>query len=457
MHCFYDKEKSMKKSIIRSLAMAGLTAGLVAASGSAWATTAKTAANTQIVNTATLTFTIGTTTSSAKASVSVLVSLVPSAPQVSISNPAAVAYTGPDTPVQTDTLTILSTANGPATYTITPSVNASVNNNNTASVSATSSSIVLGASVTSAATTNSNILLVPSVTFATDPALNDAHQVNGLGKNDTIVFTDASNNTLTLTIVDVSNPGTATGTAQIILGSPVTVNLGTPLYEQTSSFNGVNLIVKPGTIAEPGLFLTVDVKAEVSGTGFTTVAVLNSTASTNANAGDPTKAPTNLNVWTSAPATVSITKYVRNTSDATANPAASCTTVITGTSGTWCTSGAVTGKSGHVLEYAVVAKNNASDALGNLTNCNISDLLPTAFVNLACNGYNPGDDVHYIDTLAGTHNLTACGNTSGKWANWNPAGSPNLVVYVGNGAGDNTPGTLPFGQQVTVTYKATIK
>lgn len=444
----------MKKSISRSLLILGLTAGLAGFSGSAWA---KTAANTQIVNTATLTFTIGSTTSSAKASVSVLVSLVPSAPQVWISNPTAVAYTGPDTPSQTDTLTILSTANGPATYNIAPSINA-VANSSTATVTATSSSIVLGASVTSEASTNSTILNVPSVVYSTDPALNDAHQVNGLGKNDTIVFADSSNAIRTLTIQDVVNPGTATGNAQIILALPVTVTVGTPIYEQTSSVNGVNLIVKPGTVDTLGTFLTVDVKAEVSGNGFTPVAVLNSTASNNGNAGDPTKPPTNLNVWTSAPATVSITKYVRNTSDVSANPAASCATTITGTTGNWCTSGAVTGKSGNVLEYAVVAKNNATEVSGNLTNCNISDLLPPAFVTLTCDGYNTGEDVHYIDPAATVFNLKACGNAStSKWANWNPVGNPNLLVYVGTGAGDGTAGTLAFGKTVAITYKATIK
>lgn len=449
----------MKKSINRSLLVLGLTAGLAGFSGSAWATTAKTAANTQIVNTATLTFTIGTTTSSAKASVSVLVSLVPSAPQVSISNPAAVAYTGPDTPSQTDTLTILSTANGPATYNIAPSINA-VTNSSTATVTATSSSIILGASVTSEASTNSTVLYVPSVVYSTDPALNDAHQVNGLGKNDTIVFADSSNAIRTLTIQDVVNPGTATGNAQIFLvtATPVTVTVGTPIYEQTSSVNGVNLIVKPGTADTLGTFLTVDVKAEVSGSGFNPVIVLNSTASSNGNPGDPTKPPTNLNVWTSAPATVSITKYVRNISDASANPGASCATTITGTNGSWCTSGAVTGKSGNVLEYAVVAKNNATEVSGNLTNCNISDLLPPAFVTLTCDGYNVGEDVHYIDTSSKVWNLKACGNAStNKWANWNPAGNPNLLVYVGNGAADGTAGNVAFGQTVAITYKATIK
>lgn len=443
----------MKKSFLTGLALA---AGLLASTGSAWATTAKTAANTQIVNTATINFTIGTTSSSASASVAVTVSLIPSAPQVSISNPAPVAYTGTDSPVLTDTLTITSTANGPATYNIAAGINASVNNNNTASVAATTTSITLGASVTSQATTTSNVLYVPSVPYTIDAANNSATKVNGLAKDATVVFTDQNGNPQTATISAVSNPGTPTGTATITLAAGTySVSVGTPIYEQTSSVNGVNINVKPGSIAAPGTLLTVDVKADVSGSGFSMVTVKNSD---NPNAGGA-GTPTNLNVWTSAPASVSITKYVRNTSNGSANPAAYCTTTITGTTGSWCTSG-VTGKSSDILEYAVIAKNSAPDATGNLANCNITDLLPPSFVTLACNGYNPGNDVNYIDTLGIVHTLQACGYTSGQWANWNPAaaaGTPNLLVYVGNGAGINTPGILPFGQQVVITYKATIK
>jgi len=447
----------MKKGVSRLLTLLGVGIALAAWSGSAWATTAKTAANTQIINTATLTFTIGSTTASASASVSVLVSLVPSAPTVSISNPGAVGYTGTDTPALTDSVTILSTANGPAKYTVTPSINAAANSTGASVTPNVGTDIWLGASITSAPSSNSTVLSVPSVTFATDPDRNSAAQVNGLGIGDTIVFTDSGNVTQTLTILNVSNPGTASGNASITLSIPVTVATGTPLYEQTSSVNSFNITVKPGTIITPGTFLTVDVKAEVSGTGFApAVSVLNSTASANANAGDANQPPTNLNVWTSAPASVNITKYVRNTSDAAANPVGNCSTVITGTSGTWCTSG-VTGKAGNNLEYAVVAKNNADNAVGNLTSCTISDLLPPAFVTLACNGYNADEDVHFINTAGGVQNLKACGNLAGSWANWNPAGTPNLLVYVGNGAGNGTPGSLPFGQQVTITYNATIK
>ncbi|HJV35333.1 hypothetical protein [Geomonas sp.] len=439
----------MKKSVLTGL----VAAGLLASTGSAWATTAKTAANTQIVNTATINFTIGSTNSSASASVAVTVSLIPSAPQVSISNPAPVAYTGPNTPVLSDTLTITSTANGPATYTIGAGINASVNNGNTATASATATSIVLGASVTSQATTASNVLYVPSVLYTIDPTLNSATEVNGLTGGKTIVFTDHNGVTQTVAIVSVSNPGTATGTATITLANSYTVDAGTPVYEQSSS---ININVLPGTVALPGTFLTVDASATVSGAGFSQVTVMNSTSSTNANAGDPSKAPTNLNVWTSAPATVNITKYVRNVS----NPNGGCSVTITGTTGSWCPSGVVTGKSGDNLEYAVIAKNNATDATGNLSNCNITDLLPPSFVTLACNGYTTGVDVNYIDTGATVHTLQACGNTSGQWANWNPnaaAGAPNLLVYVGNGAGAALPGVLPFGQQVVITYKATIK
>ncbi|HBA87428.1 MAG TPA: hypothetical protein DCZ75_05375 [Geobacter sp.] len=446
----------MKRRISSFLVLLGAAVCLTAGSGSAWATTAKTAANTQIINTATLTFTIGSTTSSASASVSVLVTLVPSAPIVSISNPAATGYTGPNTPELTDSVTILSTANGPAKYTVTPSINTAANSTGASVTPSVGTDVWLGASVTSARTLNTTTLFVPSVTYATDAALNGPAQVNGLGIGDSIVFTDESNNTQTQTILNVSNPGTASGTATITLSLPVTVATGTPIYEQTSGVNSFNIAVKPGTLQTPGTFLTVDVKAEVSGTGFTTVSVMNSTASANANAGDPSKAPTNLNVWTSAPATVSITKYVRNASNAAANPAGNCSTVITGTSDSWCTSG-VSGKSGDVLEYAVVAKNTAGDVAGNLAACTISDLLPPAFVTLACNGYNTDEDVHFIDTSAGVHNLKACGNVAGSWANWNPAANPNLLVYVGNGSGNGTPGAVPFGQQVTITYKATIK
>jgi hypothetical protein len=383
---------------------------------------ANTAANTAIVNSAKLTFTGG----SANATVTVTVALVPSQPNVTISY-ANGAYTAPDTPAVTDSVVISSTANGPSSYTVTPSVLASTNDS--ASSVSGGATAAIGATVTTG-TNGTTFITVP----ASGASGNNA-TVNGIAVNATIVFT-VNGNTYTKQVTSTTDNGDGTfklNWSGAIPGADVP-GAGIQVGEQKT----VNLSVKPGTVQTPGTNITMRVQAVVSTTGAADVTVSNTAA--------------NPNTWTTPSPNISMTKYVRNLAAAGNTGGSGGTSVtVNGSTNTYYTSG-VTGKPGDILEYVVVSTNNGAI---DLAGCAVSDLVPTAYVVFQTGNYG-GKDVFYSDTIGPTSTTFFAGAVGVNQASYVSANNPNLIVNVGSGANATTPGTIPAGKSVTVAYQVKI-
>lgn len=382
---------------------------------------ANVAAFTEIINSAQLTFDGG----SATATVTVTVNLVPASPNVSITN-ATGAYTAPNTPALTDSVRITSTANGPADYTVAPTVAGDTNATGTSVSGGTTVSI--GASVTTG-TSGTTFITIP----ASGASGNDS-PVNGIGVNDTIVFT-VNGNTYTKTVTSTVDNGDGTfriNWSGAIPGGDVP-DAGVQVGEQVT----VNLSVLPGTVITPGTPITVTVQALVTTAGAGNVTVTNGTA----------------NNWTTPNPNVLMTKYVRNLSVAGSNPAAGSGTsfTINTTTREYFTSG-VTGKPGDSLEYVIVASNSGGGAL---TSTAIKDNVPISFVDFSTGVYG-GKEVFYIDPNNATFTFTA-GGVGANQASYVAASTPNLIVNVGDGATNLLTGNLPAGKSVTVAYQVTIK
>lgn len=390
---------------------------VAAAAGSALANVA---ANTAIINTARLTFTGG----SANASVTVTVSLVASPPNLSITDTNS-AYTAPNTPALTNSVRITATANGPADYTVTPTVVAGAGTTNS---TAPSVSVTGAATVTIGATVTTGTSGITYVTVPASGASGNNAAVNGIAVNETILFT-VNGNQYTKQVTSTTDNGD--GTFRLYWSGAIAVPdvpaAGVQVGEQTT----VNLSVQPGTVQTAGTDITVTVQALVSNSGI-----------------DVTVTNSNANFWTTPSPNVNMTKYVRNTG-LSGNPAAGTGTTYTinTQSREYFTSG-VTGKPGETLEYVIVASNvGATD----LTGAAISDGLPVDFVTLKTGVYG-GDDVFYIDP----DNATATFTAAAVGANQASFVSPNLVVNVGTGANNLLTGTIPAGQGVTVAFQVTI-
>ena len=413
----------MKSSKALFLVIALVLTTLVAGAGSALANTA---ANTQIVNQAKLTFNGG----SASASVSVTVSLVPSTPNVSITYGNA-AYTAPNTPTITDTVTITATANGPASYTVAPSIpsggTSNVLSSSPASVNATTPTVTVGATV-STGTSGTTFVTVPS-----GLASGSGNPVNGIGINSTVVFT-VNGHSYTELVTGTTDNGNGTFTISWATAIPSAdvPPAGVLIAEQKA----VAVTVLPGTVQTAGTNITVGVAAAVSTGGAATANV--TTASPN--------------TWTTPTPNVTLTKYVRNVTSGTAGTAGSTSFTINNATNTYYTVG-VTGKPGDTLEYVLVASNTGST---DLTGSAISDLVPIAYLNFV-NGPGPysGNAVFYIDPSNATSALQA--STSGTQATYVAASTPNLVVNVGTNASPSATGTIPAGKSVTIAYQAVIK
>lgn len=404
------------------LAIPLLLAGMLMAGTPAWANVA---ANTQIINKATLTFAGG----SASASVMVTVALVPSTPNIRITSGNA-AYTAPNTPAITDSVIITSTANGPANYTVTPSITGSTNvmvaNPTSVNIGgAASTTVSIGATVTTGASGQTY------VTVPASGATGNNNPVNGIGVGSTIIFTVNGNtytNQVTSTIYDAVN-----STYKINWTTAVPVadvpGVGVTVAEQKT----VNVSVLPGTVQATGTDLTVTVKGTVSTAG----------------AADATATTAPANKWTTPTANVSLTKYVRNASTAIVGAGATSFTINTLTSN-YYTSG-VTGKPSDTLEYVLVADNAG---VTDLNGSAITDGIPTAYVDLVTGpGPYGGKEVFYIDSTNATATFTA----AGVGANQASYVAPNLVVNVGVGANATTTGAIPAGKKVTIAYQVKIK
>ena len=386
---------------------------------------ANVAANTQIVNSAKLTYAGGT----ASATVVVTVALVPSTPNVSITYGNA-AYTAPNTPAIVDTVTITATANGPALYTVVPSVGvtANITGANPATVNAPSPSTSIGATVTTGTS---------GTTFVTVPAgiaSGSGNPVNGIGPASTIVFT-VNNNSYTRSGLTTTDNGNGTFTISWATAIPVAdvPPAGVLIAEQKT----VPVNVLPGSVLAPGSNMTVLVSASVSTPG----------------AGSANVTTASPNSWTTPSPNVSITKYVRNASTPVIGNAGATSFTINTVSSTFYTGG-VTGKPGDTLEYVIVASNTGATDLNSSA---LSDLIPTAYVNfVAAPGPYGGKEVFYIDPTSATIAFTAAA-VGANQASWVAGSNPNLVVNVGTGASNTAAGTIPAGKSVTIAYQVVIK
>jgi len=333
---------------------------------------------------------------------------------------------------------------------VAPTVSAS-NNATLPTVSVSgAATFVLGASI-STGTSSTTSFTVPSFPFAIDPGNNSASQINGIGVNDDIVFT-VGGITYTRKVTAVSNPGTQSATSTAIItfdgtALPSVPGPGTPIYEKQT----ISLNVLPGTVITSGTPIKVDVQTVV-----TTPVVASVTVGTSP--GSDLSTP---NTWITQLPTVDAIKYVRNLT-AAGNPSVGGTPFtlnLTYPSGTGVTStyyrGGVTANKGDVLEYVVVASNTAPTAGGNLSNCFLSDLIPTAFATFYISQYGAvGRDIWYINET-GAETFLAAGVTG--QATYIAANNPNLVVNVGTGAGSGTPGLLPYSKNVKIFYQVTVK
>ena len=394
---------------------------------------ASTAANTAIVNKAVLTYNNGLT---AESSVTVKVDLVPALPNVTITRGEA-AYQGVDTPPIPNTVTITSAANGPETYTVTPTITASTNSTDPSVTGGTP--VVLGATIT-AGTGSSTSIIVPAPMGGAITADSD---VNGIAVNDIIVFTVNSHTytpRVTSTQYNVTNntfqinwANTDAIPAADILGAGV----------QVGERQQVNLSAKPGTINSLGLEITTTVKAEVTAPNFP--------------ANSATTAPANK--WTSTPPTITFQKYSRNVTVPVAGSGTPhFNASIEGNTGAGSLpyyTGGVTGKPGDTIEYIIEASNSGTSAF-DLTACSISDSVPTTYVTDLLTPYTGSRHIFYIDTDAVTTTINA-GAVGANLASFVPGSTPNLVVNVGVSANNNTPGTIPIGKGVTIAYQVKIK
>lgn len=383
---------------------------------------ANVAANTEIVNSAKLTYTGGT----ANATVTVKVNQVPSAPNVSITDTNG-GYTAPDTPALTNTVRITSTANGPASYTVAPTVSAS--SNTTGPTVTGGDTVTIGATVTTG-TSTVNYLTIPA-----SGASGSGSAVNGIAVTDMIVFT-VNGNTYTQQVTGTTDNGDKT--FRLILDSAIPLAdvplAGVQVGEQAT----VNLSVLPGTVQTAGTNIDVTVQAVVSTAGVGDVTVIN----------------TNPNYWTTPSPSVLMNKYVRNLTTAASNPApGSGDTFTINTIGREYFTAGVTGKTGETLEYVIVASSLAGGA--DLTGCAISDLIPEAFVTLKTGVYG-GNNVFYIAPDGATSSFTAAA-VGANQASFVAGNNPNLIVNVGDGASNTLTGTIPVGQSVTIAYQVTIK
>lgn len=400
---------------------------------SATASFASTAANTAIVNKAILTYTGGT----AESSVIVKVDLVPALPNVTITRGDAI-YTGTDSPIIPNTVTITSGANGPATYTISSSITASLNS--TAPSVSGDGSLTIGASIT-AGTGGTTFIVVPAPIGG---GITNNSEVNGIAVTDKIVFLGTDSVTYTKTVSSTEYDAT-NNTFKIhwdpsdALASGITPGVGVQVGETAQLI----LSAKPGTIITLGSLLTTTVTAVVTAPSFPVI---------------PPVSTSPANKWTSNPATLSFHKYSRNvttkvagTGPAHANAAIEGNTVLS----QYYYDGIVPGKTGDTIEYIIEVSNDAT-SLSPLTACAISDMIPTTYVTDLQPVYSGSGNVFYIP-VSGPPITLITGAVGISQASYVAANSPNLIIKVGTGANNTSTGNIPIGGGVTVAYQVKIK
>lgn len=373
------------------------------------------AANTRIVNQASLSYNDGTGVQTLNAAVTVTVSLVPGLATLSAPADQTAPYSGADT-AHTYNYTITAGGNGPDTYTLTAPVsgapapvNTVLNDPGSSTPALSTGSVTLGATVTTSGS-SATVLNVPSDGVA-------GAAVNGIAVGDTIV---ASGQVRTVTAVANTGSGIATITVGAAL-SPVP-GAGESVFERQS----FTLTTYSGTLVTAGSNVVVSVGTTA-----------------NNGAGNATDQVTST--YTSGSAT--LVKYVRNVSVPVGGTGGQNFT-IQAVSNTFYTGG-VTGKTGDVLEYLLLATNTGT---GPTTASTVTDVLPLAYVNFLTDGFGAPADVLYVNEAAAETGLTD--TAADDQATLVGA---NLTVHVGTGATPVAGGSIAAGSNIKVIYRVTIK
>lgn len=385
--------------------------------GSAWANTA---ANTQIINNAVLSYNNGVSLQTSAAAVTVLVSLVPSPPNITPGSPQTTSYSGPSTKLS-NSFTVTATANGPDTYTIASTITASTNTSGATSTPELPS-VYLGATVTTTGSTTT-VLNVPSDGVS-------GSKVNGIQVGNTVVVGAA-----TCTVSSISNTGSGVATITISPALSAAPAAGVLVAQQAV----VLVDVAAGTVSTPG-------------TSITATKAITLTSTTNTSVVSPQSGGI-TDTFTTGVAT--LTKYVRNvtTSMVPASPGAT----YSYNSNTYYPSNAgaastVTAKPGDILEYILVSTNSGT---GPVTASVVTDTLPIAYVKLNLSAYGgSGKDITYVSDSGTVSIYTAAADTD---AATYVSATGLLTVNIGTGATNSAGGSIPGGNKTElVLYQAQI-
>ena len=337
----------MAKTILRSTAFLLLSLG-IGLSMSATPALANTAANTQIINNADLSYDDGGGTKHAAAQVTVTVALKSAQPTIIKVADQAGPYPTP----LTDDFFLTNNSNGPETFNLTTSVNTMVNG--TVVAVPVTTPVTLGATVTiggSYSDATSTYVYVPS-----DGVSNAS--INGIKLTATVVI-----NGIERTVRAITDNGSGFSIIQV---------------DKLPADPGAGVVVGEKTTVHA----TVTPSARVTATANVTANVtMTATSST-----DNTVSATSGNVAnTFYPVSASLTKYVRNVTNAN-GASASFITIngITYWKDPYTTQ--VTAKPGEVLEYVLVASNSSATAVSQVV---LTDLVPVDYLTLPVAGAGP--------------------------------------------------------------------
>jgi len=406
-----------------------LLALLALTTSTAWAATA---ANTEIVNKAHLSYSGGF----ADAAITVTVALVSSQANISITGAGAVNWTGANTPTLTDTITVTASANGPATYAITPSITGQTNNGNSGSFTiagGATQNVTLGASVTTTSAvqaTDANNLVIPKPNAANWDGV--SLTANGIKASTALAYAIGATNYVA-TVSTVTDNGDGTITLHFNTALSGIPSAGTPIFE----YRTLPVIVAPGSPSTAGTPITITVSATSSGGGAAAINTVPAPA---------------LNTWNTSAGNGVLRKYVRNLTNAAANSTGTNSRPfsVDGRAAANYFDGGVTGVKDDVLEYVLEASNSSvTDAV---TTAIISDVIPTAYVTYQTNKFTTGTaasrDVWYQADTGATATIQAA--LSG-------AGSNTLTVPVGGTAPVAAAGgTIPANGICLVAYQVKI-
>lgn len=386
----------MKTTMFKYFSSLFLVLAITAGAHSAWAATA---ANTKITNKATLNYAGGTAT----AQVTVTVTLVNSQASITITGAGPVSWSALNSPSQTDNIVVTATANGPATYLVTPSITGQTNNGNSGSFTingGATQSITLGASVITSSTAHTSDLshlVIPTPAGYVDGT------ANGISSNTALTWVVGAT---TYTATVISGSVTDNGDGTVTLGLTAAIDapppVGTPIFE----YKNLPVFVFPGSFVLGGTPITVTVSAQVSNGGANTVKTVDVPG---------------LNTWNTSTGLATLKKYVRNLAVGTTGNDAGTNAKsfsVDGKAAVNYFDGGVTGIKDNILEYVLEATDTSlTEAVASAI---ITDVVPNNYVAYQTNVYTTGTaaskDVWYradtgatatlVKTLGGANNDT---------------------------------------------------